>query len=262
MGVFVGVGSGLTAAQSELVDTDTLVTASLSSHQNTIADADEYGRILFTLGASIEVRSLPAAVDGKTIELVNTHATFGITLKHQSGSGTDELFTFADGLDVGVRPGGSILVTYDQTNGTWRQRASAQLGRAVPLTFLEGPATATTVAVSPAHTELASGVHRITADLTGCTQYYLHETHANTATAGQKYGVKYSLDNVTYNWLDGTSGASAPTAYADISQINVLNTGGAFTIVAAARTRVFLMAVFTEGPGSSQNFRNVGGYAF
>lgn len=108
------------------------------------------------------------------------------------------------------------------------------------------------VSLSPAHDQIA--------DLTGFTRHRLVEGHTSGTDTGTKFGVQYTLDltgATGWTWLDGTAGASAPTAYVDITTASVLNYAGPFAIAAAARTLVRLRARFLDGNSTAYNLRNV-----
>lgn len=129
--------------------------------------------------------------------------------------------------------------------------------REVPIAFVASAAVA--LSITDAQVSL-SPAHDIKISLAGYTRFRLIEGHTSGTDTGTKYGCQYTLDltgATGWTWLDGTAGASAPTAYVDITTASVLNEAGPFTIVSAARTMVRLRARFLDGNNTSYNLRTV-----
>lgn len=224
--------------------------SSLSSNQNNWSPGNlsSSNQVRLTLTGNITLTGLDSTgiANGQEVELINTSSIYAASVTHQSSSSSvANRFTLSDGLDIIIRPYGSVLFRYDTTSATWRQSASAQLGRQATIIFLASANLSLTI--NDAQTEM-SPVHRTHFDLTNYTQFYLDEGHTAGTHSGTKYGIQYSLDNgSSWVWLDGTSAASAPTAYADIGTAAQLNSAGWFTIHSPARTFVLLKAIFTDG---------------
>jgi hypothetical protein len=122
----------------------------------------------------------------------------------------------------------------------------------VPLTTVNATAAAIPAGVTEGTTGASSSVRRVRFNFAGYTQWRLAGRIATASAAGTKAAVQWSLDEVTWKYLDDVTSGSAPGASAYLSLAAIATPVTSFlSIPAAARADVFLRCVTLDGDGAT-----------
>ncbi|MDO8632106.1 MAG: hypothetical protein Q7R41_16605 [Phycisphaerales bacterium] len=121
--VWTNVSSALSGA---VAFTGVLTPASFSTQQDNYNPTDlaTASTIRFNPGADSDVTGLAGGTSGRDMVLINTNATYRVTLRNQNtSSSAANRFLLPNGLDVALLPNYVCVINYDSLTGRWRLKS-------------------------------------------------------------------------------------------------------------------------------------------